>query len=449
MTGRRTPRAALAMGVLACLVAAGCTAVPDDGSPSPSPSDSPPSTAAPSPVTLRFAVYGPPGALASYDQLAAGFASENPHVTVEVEKLSSAEEVLDAVAGPAGAPDVFLVDQEHLPGLVEDALVQPVDGLLAERQVDFGDGYQRSGLTAFAASASLQCMPHDVSPVVVYYNKELVDLTALGTEDEPPPTALDGWDWETFARAARLAARGPEDGVHLEPSVAALAPFVWSAGGEIVDDVESPTTLTLSEGDAREALEQVLALARDPRVTPSRAELASRSAVQRFAGGQLGMVLGTRELTPRLRRAGVDFDVMPLPSLGRFRTVADMTGYCVAAGTDVVETAGDFVAYAVGSEGAAITARAGYVVPSNLEVANSATFGQPALPPESAFIFNEGVRRTQPLPFVREWPELTEALVPTLEQMFYDPVIDLDLLLADVDATSREILAPEEPAEED
>lgn len=453
MAGRRTPvagpAAALAAGVLACALVAGCTAAdPERESPNPSPSDSAASSTTSAPVTLRFAVYGPPGALASYDQVAAGFTAENPHVTVEVEDLSTAEGVLDAVADPAGAPDVFLIDQEHLPGLVEDALVQPVDGLLAERQVDFGDGYQRSGLTAFAASAALQCMPQDVSPVVVYYNKDLVDLTSLGTEDDPPPSALDGWDWETFARAARLASRGPADGVHIEPSVVSLAPFVWSVGGEIVDDVEAPTTLTLAEGDSREALEQVLALVRDPRVTPARAELETRGAVRRFATGDLGMVLGTRALTPRLRRSGVDFDVMPLPSLGRFRTVADMTGYCVAAETDVVETAGDFVAYAVGSEGAAITARAGYVVPSNLEIANSATFYQPALPPESSFIFNEGVRRTQPMPFVREWPELTAAIVPTLERMFYDPVIDLDLLLEDIDATSKAILAPEDPSEE-
>lgn len=444
MTIRR--RRTLAAATLACLLFAACTSgAPEPPLPDASPTGATTSGEAAEPVSMRFAVYGPGASLEAYAQLADAFMVDHPHVTVELVRVRTAEDVLDLVRDPAAAPDVFLLDHDHLPALVEEELVQPVDGLLAERQVDFGDGYERSGLTAFAAAAALQCMPHDVSPVVVYYNKDLVDLTRLGTEDEPPPNALDGWSWETFATAARQAARGPASGVHIDPTLMSLAPFVWSTGSEIVDDLETPTTLTLSEGDSREALEQVLALVRDPQVTPTRAELEQRSAARRFVDGDLGMVLGTRALTPRFRAAeGLDFDVMPLPSLGRFRTVSDMTGYCVAAGTEEVVAAGDFVAFAVGQEGAAITARPGYVVPSNLEVANSSTFGQPAQPPESSFIFIEGVRRSQPMPFVAEWPEVTDRLAPALEQMFYDPVIDLDELLAEIDATSQEILAPDE-----
>ena len=443
MTSRR---AGIAVAALACALVAGCTTSdPERRSADPSPTPSA-ETTTPSaePVTLRFAVYGPRPSLEAYDQLADAFSVEQPHVSVEVERVRTPEDVLELVDDPASAPDVFLIDQEHLPALVEEELVQPVDGLLEARQVDFGDGYQRSGLTAFAAAAALQCMPHDVSPVVVYYNQDLVDLAALGTEEEDPPSAIDGWDWETFSLAARQASRGPAAGVHIDPTVFSLAPFVWSAGGEIVDDVGAPTTLTLSEGEPREALEQVLTLVRDPQVTPTPEQLEQQSAVGRFTSGKLGMLLGTRALTPRFRAAeDLDFDVMPLPSLGRFRTVSDMTGYCISAGTEHPEVAGDFLAFAVGREGASITARTGYVVPSNLEVANSATFGQPSQAPESSFIFNEGVRRTQPMPFVTQWPEVTERLEPTLEQMFYDPVIDLDELLVDIDEISREVLAPE------
>jgi multiple sugar transport system substrate-binding protein len=284
-----------------------------------------------------------------------------------------------------------------------------------------------------------------VSPVVVYYNEDLVDLSQLGEEGEEPPTAIDGWDWEVFVRAARQASRGPADGLYLEPGLFSLAPFVWSAGGDIVDDPQAPTTLTLADGEAREALEQVLALVRDPEVTPSRSELQRQDAVTRFARGELGMILGTRALTPRLREAeGLNFDVMPLPSLGRVRTIADMSGYCLAADTEHVQAAGDFLAFAVGREGAAITTRPGYVVPSNLEVANSPAFNQQPEQPESSFVFNEGVRRAESLPFVPTWPELDERVQPAFSRMFYAPVIDLETLLEEIDTTSQEVLAPAE-----
>lgn len=437
---------ALVGGALVCALAAGCTTADDERNAAPSPSPVTSSSTPPEPVTLEVAVYGDDRYLEAYDHLANSFSDDVPHVTVEVEEYDDAPDVVGAVRGD-DPPDVFLLDHMLLPGLVTDGLVEPVDVLLEARQVDFGDGYQRSGLTAFAAENRLQCMPHDVSPHVVYYNEDLVDLDRLGEEGETPPNALDGWDWEAFAEAARRASRGRTTGVWMEPSLTSLAPFVWSNGGEIVDDPHLPTTLTLSGDESRAALEQVLALLRDPQVTPAGVQLEKDVAVERFEQGRLAMILGPRSLTPGFRDADVDFDVMPLPSLSRFRTVAEMTGYCISADTGALEAAGDFVAFATSREGAAITARDGYVVPSNLEVANSAVFLQESRQPSNAFIFNEGVRRTQALPFTPDWPELTDAVAPTLDRMFYAPVIDLEALLTSLDETSVDILAPEEPEE--
>lgn len=434
---------ALLSGTLLCALVAGCSSADPAPRTAPTPSTSPSSSPA-EPVRLTLGVYGPEAMLEAYKDLAEAFTDEHPEITVEVQRHDDAEDVMTAVER-GEAPDVFLIDHDHVARLVAEQRVQPVDGLLEARQVDFGDGYQRGGLTAFAADAALQCMPHDVSPMVVYYNKELVDLGRLVEETETPPTPLDGWDWETFTTAVRQASRGPASGVYLEPSLASLAPFVWSAGGEIVDDVQAPTTLTLSDGDSREALEQVLALVRDPQVTPTAGELEKRDAVTRFKNGRLGMILGTRALTPELRTGqGLDFDVMPLPSLGRVRTVSNMTGYCISSETEHIEAAGDLVAFAVSRKGATITTRTGYVVPSNLEVANSAVFAQPSQPPESSFIFNEGVRRAQPMPFAAVWPRLSDEVEDPLHTMFYAPVIDLDALLEAIDTRSQEILAPEE-----
>ncbi|HSE09313.1 MAG TPA: extracellular solute-binding protein [Nocardioidaceae bacterium] len=433
---------ALMGGVVVCAVMAGCTTTdPERSAPEPTPSTS---SSAPDPATISVGVYGPAAMLEAYDTLAKAFTDANPHITVELETHEDAEGVMAAIES-RDAPDVFLMDHDHVPRLVADELVQPVDGLLEARQVDFGDGYQRGGLTAFAADARLQCMPHDVSPAVVYYNQDLVNLRRLGGEDEEPPTALDGWSWELFTTAARRASRGPGHGVYIEPSLESIAPFVWSAGGEIVDDVQAPTTLTLSDGDSREALEQVLALVRDPKFTPTPRQLEEKDALRRFIDGELGMIIGTRALTPELREApDLRFDVMPLPSLGRQRTIAEMNGYCVSADTDEVEAAGDFLAFAVGRQGAAITARTGYVVPSNLEVAHSAVFAQESRQPASSFIFNEGVRRAQTSPFTPVWPELSESVESAFNRMFYAPVIDLDSLLEEIDTTSTRVLAPKE-----
>ena len=76
-------------------------------------------------------------------------------------------------------PDVFLMDHDDLAGLSEDDAVRRVDDLLAAREVDFGDGYTRNGLEAFSVDAALQCMPLDVSPLVVYFNPRLIELDRI------------------------------------------------------------------------------------------------------------------------------------------------------------------------------------------------------------------------------------------------------------------------------
>ena len=193
---RTSPTAGLARAVATercCADGGGLVGTPRrrdcDGSPS-SYSSSPRSAARPTthrprpsrrrlrrpPTDLTFAVYGPKPVIDAYKRLAAAFSVEHDGVKVAGQGLP------DPRRGPgrrsvqatkAGdAPDLFLMNHDDLAGLTEDKAVRRVDDLLADREVDFGDGYTRNGLEAFSADAALQCMPVDVSPLVVYYNPE-------------------------------------------------------------------------------------------------------------------------------------------------------------------------------------------------------------------------------------------------------------------------------------
>jgi multiple sugar transport system substrate-binding protein len=433
----------------ALTLTAACTSSGDED-PQASPSSSPTTSASASasPVNLQFAVYGNDDVIESYVDMAKAFTKSNPNITVTVERAPDSDAAMTNLANrfaQGDPPDVYVAQHEDLPALMAEEWVQPVDELLEDRQLDFGDDFQRGGLEAFSADSSLQCMPHDVSPMVVYYNKGLLDLAALTEDPEDAPNAEDGWTWDEFALAAQQMSRGRVKGVYIEPGLGQLAPFIWSGGGDLVDDSTSPTTLTLSEGDTMGALEQVLTLARDPQVTPTPAELDRVDAVERFKRGRLGMILGSRALTPELRRAeALDFEVMPLPRLGPYRTITSMSGYCISPPTQHLEAAADFLAFAVGREGATLTTIAGYTVPSNLQAAHSPAFTQPGQDPENSFVFTEGVRRAQHPPFVPQWPEVEREVRPMLEQLFYTPVIDLELRLEEIDAASEPILAPAE-----
>ena len=190
--------------------------------------------------------------------------------------------------------------------------------------MDFGDGYTRNGLEAFSADAALQCMPLDVSPLVVYYNPRLIELDQIAEPGRNPVAQEnDGWSLEEFGAAAQQPRRPGVRGLYVAPDLEQVAPFIWSEGGEVVDDPDEPTTLTLSEGRRRRRMEQLLELVRDPALTFSQRALRRRSALERFKAGKLGMILGYRDLTPELRaEQDLTFDVMPLPRLSSGATIA-------------------------------------------------------------------------------------------------------------------------------
>lgn len=450
---RTTSRVSAGAALLACLVVTACTAGPSSSpteQPSPSATPSSPSSGPPEPVTLTFAVYGQPGVVRAYRRLARAYTTLHPEVTLRVEAVadpatSEARLAADFEAGTP--PDVFLTRQTTLPRLVQDQRVQPVDELLEQRGVEFGDKVQRLGLEAFAAQSALQCMPNDVSPYVVFYNRRLVDPEAVVAEDgERPPDPERGWTWEQFTRAAQRSSTGGVKGVYLAPRLTTLIPLVRSAGEDVVDDPDAPTTLTLADEGTRQALVEILSVARDEKITSSPAELAQQDAVTRFESGRLAMMLGTRALVPQLReKAGLEFDVFPLPSLGRFRTLADLTGYCIAKDSAHVPAAADFLAYASGPDGSRILASSGAIVPANLEALHSESFTQPTSYPQNSGVFDLVIRRADPMPSVAGWADMVSATQPLLDRLFYSRVLDLDTLLPRIDEVSAPFLAP--PAE--
>lgn len=434
--------------VAAALLATGCTAEsePEPGpSPSPTPTATATATAQPDPVTLRLGVYGDRSLREAWRELAASYTAAYPHVTVEVSSRRTAERSLqdraDEVVGGT-LPDVFLVPSEAAPALSAADVVEPVDELLAERGVVFGDTYVRLGLEAFSAEQRLQCMPVDVSPYVVLYRSDILPLRRVTGPDEERVTGETGWSWEQFTRAARLMAGPGVRGVHVEPRLGTLMALVRSEGADLVDDPRDATTLTFSEDGARAALEEILDVLREPRLTPTRQQLERRDALTRFAEGRLGMLVATRAVVPTLDEAGVDFDVMPLPRLGRARTTADVSGLCLSASGVHQEAAADFLAWASAEEGATLLAETGAVVPAHAPTLNSPAFLRSGTSPKNAQVFVDSVARAEIHPYVPGWPDVMEAVQSELEELFYAPVVDLDTLLPRIDEQSRGILDP-------
>lgn len=220
-------------------------------------------------------------------------------------------------------------------------------------------------MEAFTLDDELQCMPQNVSSLVVYFNTDLFEQSGIAAP-------YDGWTFEEFRAAAKKLTTDDIRGAYVEPSLIRLAPFAWSNGGQIADDRDSPTKLTLDDPATKQALRALIDLHRVDDVMPTEEELAAQDAETRFVTGKLAMILSSRKDTPSFREVpALTWDVAPLPTFGEPSTILHSDAYCLSAGSEVSEATADFVAFAAGRQGQTLSALSGRTVPSLRSVAES------------------------------------------------------------------------------
>ena len=436
--------------LLALTLCAGLVACSEEGSaPSPGPTGSPAAKKA----KLIFGVWGSEEEVASYESTVATFNAGSTLSQVTIKAYESHDALADAVqAGGKDAPDIYLATRDDLAWMRPEERNVPVDELLDERGVEFGDRYSRSALEAFSADRRLQCMPYSISPTVLFVNTDLVDFERMARRGlSVPSESRKSWSLAQFTEAARFASRPRRGtkGVHVDQSVRGLAPFLFSGGGQLFDSEEQPTSLAFNDEGSREALQRTLEVLRDPTITLTERQLERRSAREWFERGKVAMITGDRSMVPHLRLVrGLAFDVMPMPTLDSNATIGEIVGTCINSENASIPGAADFLVHALSTESVRSVTRAGYLVPVNQEVALSDDFLQPGRQPEHAAVFTNSVRNLRVLPPLDTWPALELAVGPLIEEMFTVPVLDdLETLTAEIDEASQVVLAPEEIAE--
>jgi multiple sugar transport system substrate-binding protein len=377
------------------------------------------------PVEIVVQVSGEIEETAAYDALVQAYRESNPGARVRLVKIESKDDHLarlsSSIAG-GNPPDVFLVNFREYSQFVVRGAIEPIGPMLEEADVSL-DAYYPQPLEAFTFDGELQCMPQNISSLVVYYNKALFKDAGIRHPQS--------WSWEEFRNAADELTQGNVRGLGIEPNIIRIAPFVWSNGGEIVDDPATPTRFTLDEPAAREALEFIVSMVRDGLV-PTEEEVAAQSLEEQFAAGKLGMLLTSRRDTPVFREVlQLDWDVAPLPTSEEPAGILHSDAYCIATGSEVDE-AFDFVRFATGEQGETLAALAGRTVPSLQSVAQSPAFLDPTAKPRHSRVFLDGIPSIRRTPVIPTWPEIEDIAEEFLTRAFYEEGYTIDQFIADL-----------------
>ena len=391
---------------------------------------------------IVFQLTGDPEEIVVYESLVESFEKANPDVQVKMVPLADKDDHLAKLTTSftGGNPsDVFLLNFREYSQFVRTGAIDAVGPQLDSLGIDVGDYYEPP-IDAFTYDGELQCMPQNVSSLAVYYNKKLFKKAGLSAPEE-------GWSWDDFRQTAIELTDGDVRGVGIEANVIRLAPFVWSNGGEIVDDPDKPTTFTLGDPEAREGLEFFVQLAREDEVIPTEEEItAAEDLESMFAGGKLGMLLTSRRDTPEFREViELKWDVAALPVAGQSANILHSDVYCVATESGEPDAAFAFVKFATGEKGQTLTALGGRTVPSLESVATSGAFLNPAEPPRNSQVFLDAIDVMRATPVLPTWPEIEDVTEEYLTRAFYEDGYTVDDAISDIEAETTSLF--EEGAE--
>lgn len=404
-------------------------------------------------TSVRFAFWGDPAEEAAYQDVAAGFEASHPGVDVVVDYTPGQSDYYRKITTDfAGGdpPDVFLINYRQFGQYAARGVLETVAPYLAQSETISATEYATISMDAFTFRGDQVCMPQNVSSLVVYYNADLFEANNV-----PLPRA--GWTWDEFVTDAEALTQdtdgdGQTDqyGVVVDPSMYRMVSFVWSAGGEVVDDIDAPTRLTLDSPEAVAGLEAFISLgAAEHNVVPPEAEVAAEDDGTRFMRGGAAMFLQSRREVPTLREIeDFTWDVAPLPIIDEAATVLHSDAFCMAAAAEDHDAVWSFVEYAVGEDGQRILAETGRIVPALKSVADSDEFlrgipendaeGAEALPPQSSQVYLDNVAVMHRLPSISTWPEVEDAFNAEFDRAFYEPI--------DVPAAVAAVMENSQPA---
>jgi multiple sugar transport system substrate-binding protein len=326
---------------------------------------------------------------------------------------------------------VVLINYRRYAQFAVQGALEPLAPYLAKSELISEEDFYPQSIAPFTYNGQLMCIPQNLSSLVVYYNQALFDKANL-------PYPANDWTWADFqATAIALTVDENGDGLNeqfglgMEPSLIRLTPFIWQAGGAIVDDPDLPTYLSLESPEALRAAQFFVDLSVVYHVVPNQDEEAAEESESRFINGTLAMLLNSRRGVPTYREiTAFEWDVAPLPQDVQRASILHADAYCLPSASQHKDAAWTFIEYANSPDGQTIIAGTGRTVPSLVAVAESAAFLDPAQAPANSQVFLNELPYIRALPIVPNWADIEEIAGEEIARAFYGQTSVADAMLA-------------------
>jgi multiple sugar transport system substrate-binding protein len=269
------------------------------------------------------------------------------------------------------------------------------------------DDFQPAALAAWQRGAALYGLPSDMSPTVLFYNRDR--FAAAGVAD---PAA--GWTWDDWlADAKKLTISSGDQVSSYGTALGTWAGMVWGNGGDLVS-ADGKRSL-LDSPEAAAGVQFAADMVNLHHVAPLPQLAGGPDPLQLFKEQKVAMLPASSAIAASLVQAKLPFQwaIAPFPSGTVKATAVNVAGVALSTRTPNARAALDFAAWVVGPDGQAVIAS---IQPFTAPALRAA----PARPSDipGATAIGQSLEFGRTLPQIAQWPAIAKTVNEALAPVF-------------------------------
>ncbi|WP_018933016.1 ABC transporter substrate-binding protein [Gracilibacillus lacisalsi] len=305
---------------------------------------------------LTMTAWGNPAEIKVYQKAIDAYQEVNPDVSIKLipgPGDTYKQKLLTQLQG-SQSPDLFYVGGEYMSQLIETGRVAELSEFLGSEESyvkpdEFADGLwgaAKKGEEIYGA-------PVDSNPVLLYYNKKVLEEAGLDPNEPQKLYEAGEWNWDNFVKVNKQVAESGKYGYVAESGYLHMFNWVWSNGGQMYD--EEGNIMLQDNEKAEEAIAYL-----NENVTNGNFKYAGslpegQGPDAMFMSNQTAFVGAGRWYTPMFREnESLEFDYIPWPTNtgNKLEPVTIGTAYLSATtDSDNLEEAKKFLSFYTSEEG--------------------------------------------------------------------------------------------------
>lgn len=301
-------------------------------------------------------------------------------------------------------PDVVFFNNQYIKMYIDANLLEDLSPFFDTNK------FFPEAVNCFRENERIYAIPRDISTLVVYYNKDILNKKGINPDKEFK-------DLNSFVGLLKQIKGKNYWSINFEENSLFWSYYLAAAGGGILTD--DSNSLLITEPQSIKTLQLYSDLINKYNVIPTKAQVGSKTSAQMFINQEIAMYLSGRWMIPKFRET-VDFnwDIMNFPSSEKNKLFLDASGWAVSKRSKNKKEAIDFIKYISSEDSLNKIASSGLIIPANINAARETIKNDTGKKPMHSHIFIDMIKNTKPTPINRNYASINDIITEKTNIIF-------------------------------